>query len=120
MMYRLAALLICMAGMGCSHEIKYPRILKNPCTGKYAIQMNAEDWVGEQYINGIFWVGPGVHPDVDTIEYKDLGEELAFSDSSSAVTWLNAYQIKKAKERVKSDHLQKLRDSAWKCQHSYN
>lgn len=145
-LYLIIILFILWMICGCKsepHKIKYPQIVHNSCTNKWAILVDSG-----KINNGMFVISYGSYNlyvglsnryvtligenrsidtlFIDTITNALLGNELQFNDSISAVkVWnihLSRQKIRDSIKRYNDSLVQiqkRIEDSLWKCQHAY-
>lgn len=133
--------------VGCKQNDKYPKFVKNSCTGLWAIQTGfgkdepeiispyRDHYLSERKEVNLFLgkqcrVGFGDYAMVDS-KFMPAGHENTYSDSSSAVKyWMALIRSEKQQAKLKAEldakqHSDKERqkkydDSVFNCQHSYN
>lgn len=117
------------------HKTKYPQIVHNKCTNKWAILVDTSV-IGNLYIGkvnsyqsafrSIYFVDTTIISIGDTIINATLGDEIQFDDSTSAVAVWDAHvereKVRQERRRIE-DSMYKMKkradDSLWKCQHEY-
>lgn len=123
-----AILLVLLMGLGA--PVQYPRVVYNKCTKKYAVAVSSTLYFGPkmfyEHSHEPEWIiqADSVFYGKRLVYYYDygfteLGWELQFNDSASAMKTYKAYTDERDMMNTKDLAAMREQDSTFKCQHTY-
>lgn len=137
-MKRLIIAAIFMVGIGCKEKQKLPpsvdlgeieispiyKAVHNKCTGTWALKLS-QPWYGTTVL--VYYMGKprrGAHGEVvntgsDSGFNATIGGEYIFKDSISAASALDRYLYRERSSKEEADKIARIKDSIFKCQHTY-